>query len=236
MNKSILLGVILSLIFGCVCFISTENIYVTLVVFALTLLYFICVISPRFKKYKKMTNRFNYCNLFINNFIISLNIKNSIAGAFESVKNSMDDGFNEQLEDIKELKEEEKILYLRKYFGFHVYQLFSDVILTWLDQGGDILKLSNTVLEDCRGNQELIDSYKSSNKKIAVEFSLLWMFAIVIIFILRFVLNDFFKSIIKIPFYPYMVGAIFLLILISIEIFSQRMTNLRIRGWTNENR
>ncbi|HOZ02716.1 MAG TPA: hypothetical protein PKV57_02820, partial [Bacilli bacterium] len=72
---------------------------------------------------------------------------------------------------------------------------------------------------------------QSENRKIVVEFSLLWAFSLLILSILRLVLADFYHSITQQAFYPYAVLCIFLILLFSIELLTKRMTKIDIRGW-----
>lgn len=231
MSKSIFIGIILSAIFAFICYFATENIIVSFALFALTLLYFVLVIQRRFKKYFKMITRFHNCYYFINNFIVSLSVKESISGAFASGSESLGQDFKEELEGIQDLTENEKIIYLKRFFPFHLYSLFTDLIVLWCEQGGDILAMSNYLSNECRETEEYIIFCQSENRKIIVEFSLLWAFSLLILSILRLVLADFYHSITRQVFYPYAVLGIFLILLFSIELLTKRMTKIEIRGW-----
>ena len=230
MSKSVLIGIILSIIFAFICYFATENIFVSFAVFALTLFYFVLVIQRRFNKYFKMIKKFHSCYYFINNFIVSLSVKESINGAFISASESLGQDFKDEQEGIQDLTENEKILYLKRFFPFHLYFLFTDIIVLWCEQGGDILTMSNYLSNECRETEEYIIFCQSENRKIVVEFSLLWTFSLLILSILRLVLADFYHSITQQAFYPYAVLCIFLILLFSIESLTKRMTKIDIRG------
>jgi hypothetical protein len=231
MNKSFLIGSILSIIFAFICYFATENIFVSVAVFGLTLLFFGLIIQRRFNKYFKMIKRFHNCYYFINNFIVSLSVKESISGAFLSASESLGQDFKEEQEGIQDLTENEKILYLKRFFPFHLYSLFTDIIVLWCEQGGDILAMSNYLCNECRETEEYIIFCQSENRKIVVEFSLLWAFSLLILSILRLVLADFYHSITQQAFYPYAVLGIFIILLLSVELLTKRMTKIDIRGW-----
>jgi len=230
-NKSILIGALLSSIFAFVCHFATENLWISLLTFLLTFLYFSLIINMRFKKFNQMVKRFHDCYYFINNFIVSLSVKESISGAFLTAAESLGEDFLEEQEGITDLTENEKVVYLRRYFPFHLYVLFSDIVLLWCEQGGDILAMSNHLNNESRETEEYILFCQSENRKIIIEFSLLWSFSLAILSILRLVLTDFYRSIVHQVFYPYAIFCIFLILLFSIEILTKRMTKIDIRGW-----
>ncbi len=231
MSKSGLIGLILSIIFAFIGYFATDNIIVSIAVFVLTLSYFVLVIQKRFKKYVKMIKKFHNCYYFINNFIVSLSVKESMNGAFISASETLGQDFKEEQEGIQDLTENEKIIYLKRFFPFHLYSLFTDIIVLWCEQGGDILTMSNYLCNECRETEEYIIFCQSENRKIVVEFSLLWAFSLLILSILRLVLADFYRSITQQAFYPYAVLGIFLILLFSIELLTKRMTKIEIRGW-----
>lgn len=233
MSSVIILGLILSLIFGVIAYFSSCSYLIAGITLVLTLLYFLFILDRRFKKHNLKINRFHQCYSFINNFLISLSIKESILGAFESACEGMGDDFNEELDAMADFNEMEKVSYLHHYFPFHLYRLFIDLVSLWSEQGGDVIEMSNHLLNEAREIEDYLMFSQRENKKALAEFGVLWGFSLSILFILRFVLNDFYDSIIKQSFYPYSVLAIFIFLLISIEILSWKMTNVNLRGWTN---
>lgn len=234
MNKSVIFGLVLSVIFAIICYIASDSIIASSVVFLATILYFLFIIAKRFKTFALKTTRFHQVYCFINNFLISLSIKESIRGAFESAADSLGDDFQEESDAIVDLTENEKILYLQRYFPFHIYQLFTDVVTLWCEQGGDILSMSTYLTNEIREIEEYILFCESTSRKTSFEFAILWLFSLTILFILRFVLADFYSYILKQTFYPYAIMSIFFIVLLSIELLTRRITKLEIKGWSNE--
>ncbi|MFA6852192.1 MAG: hypothetical protein WCR34_03440 [Bacilli bacterium] len=234
MNNSIIIGLVLGTIFGFIGYFATDSFLISLIVAGMTILYFSFVINRRFNKYLVMTKRFHSCYFFINNFIVSLSVKESIVDAFSSSSEGLGRSFLDSQDGIEDLTENEKIIYLKKYFDFHIYYLFSDIIALWCEQGGDIIKMSNYLMGSCRESEEYILYCQSENRKSGIEFCLLWVFSLFILTILRVVLADFYSSITRQVFYPYAIFGIFVILLFSIEILTRRMTNINIRGWYNE--
>ena len=95
--NSVFLGFFIGISFGIVAFISTNNFIVTGVVLVLTLLYFLIFANRILGKYRVKITRFHECYYFVNNFMVSLSIKQSLKGAFESVIDYGGDSFKEVL-------------------------------------------------------------------------------------------------------------------------------------------
>lgn len=234
MNKTSIVGFVIAIIFAVICYFASSSLIATIIILVATIAYFLFLVGPRFKKFQKKITRYHDCYCFVNNFLISLSIKESINGAFESASAALDNNFHEEEEEaMKDLTDNEKILYLQRYFPFHIYQLFTDIVLLWCEQGGHILDMSIYLNNQARETEEYILFCQSANRKTLLDFSLLWSFSLVILFILRFALSDFYVYIVNQSFYPYAILSIFFIALFSIEILTRRMTKLEIRGWNN---
>ena len=234
MNKTTFLGFSVALVFGVVAFTSTSNVILTLSVFAITSLYFLFIVSKRFNQNQIKLSRFHECYHFINNFIVSLSIKGSVQASFENATYVISDSFRDVLDSIKEMNDFEKLQYLKKYFIFHSYYLFTDLVTLWTDEGGDILEMTTHLCNKLRQEEEYISFCESQNKKHIIEFSILWFITLTILFVLRFVLKDFYSIITKQLFFPISIGFLFLLILCSIDLATRKMTKIEIKGWKNE--
>ena len=165
--NSIFLGFFVGISFGIVAYIATSNFIVTGVVFALTLLYFLIFANRILNKYKVKISRFHECYYFVNNFVVSLSIKESLKSSFESVIGYGGDSFKAVLEGVKDLPEMEKLVYLQKYFKFHVYKLFIDLLNVFIEEGGDVIKMSQYLINDMRMIEEYIIQTDNMTKRKA---------------------------------------------------------------------
>lgn len=233
-NKCILLGIILGGIFGLICYIACNNIYASLFVLIITILEFAIIIRKRFCNHERKMNRFHESYHFINNFIVSLSVKGSIKASLENAILGGSESFKDEIECIHKLSDMEKLLYLKKYFHFHTYQLFIDILLLWIDEGGDILEMTGYLTNLLRNDEEYVSYAKQENSKVLSEFSILWMFSLAILFSLRFVLNEFYSSILKQTLYPFLIAIVFIFLLGSIELLTRRICNIEIKGWNDE--
>ena len=231
MNQVVIYGIIISLIIGIASFVASNNIIVGAVTLTLGILYFIFLAKPMFTKYQTKTKRFRECYHFINTFIISLSVKATVQGAYESAISAMPEDFINNIENIDTFTTKEKLEHLNKYFRFHVFSLFLDLINIYEEQGGDILNMSNHLLDETRIIEEYISESSSISKKKTVEFAILWFLTLGIMVFLRFALSQFFDTLSKKIFYPIGIGAICLFCLISIHFAIMRICQLEIKGW-----
>ena len=158
MNNVLTIGIIISVILGVAGFVASNNYIVGAVILILSILYFVFLANPLFKKYLLKINRFNECYNFINNYIVSLSMKNSIVSAYESAISSMPESFSRYIENIETFSEQDKLEHIHKYFRFHVFSLFIDLINIYQDEGGDILEMSHYLLEEARQVEEYIQN------------------------------------------------------------------------------
>lgn len=231
MSQIVLYGIIISLILGIASFVASNNWIISVVILVIGTLYFILLANPMVKKYKTKKERFSECYHFVNTFIVSLSIKGTITGAYESAISSMPDDFITNIENIETFSNKEKLEHLHKYFRFHVFSLFLDLVNIYEEQGGDILEMSNHLLDETRCIEEYVTNSSSISKKKLMEFGVLWFLTIGIMVFLRFSLSQFFKTLTKQLFYPIGILGVSLFCLLTIHIAIYRMCKLQIKGW-----
>ena len=172
-----LLGFVVALILGFVCYFSTSNIFIGVGVLVFFLITYFLIFYKKLLNYRNSVVKINECYLFINNFLVTLSIKGSLNAAFDATKTSISDEYYEYLQSIEELNPQEKLIYLNKYFPFHVFQIFIDIVLLWLDEGGDILEMSSHITNEMREIQEYTTFSQSVSKRKALEVGVLWFFS-----------------------------------------------------------
>ena len=231
MNSVLTIGIIISVILGVTSFVASNNYIICIVIMISSILYFLFIARPIMRKYETKIKRFDECYHFINTFVVSLSIKGSVTSAYESSMQVMSEDFISSIENIDTFSQKDKLDHINKYFRFHVFSLFVDLINIYEEQGGNILEMSHYLLEETRLIEEYISSSKSITKKKMVEFAILWLLTLGIMVFMRFALSQFFDVIAKQIFYPIGILFICLFCLLSIHIAICKMTKLQIRGW-----
>ena len=231
MNQIVIIGIVISVVLGVSGYLASGNIIVGIVCVVLPILYFLFIAKPMVYKYETKIKRFRECYHFINNFIVSLSVKNSVSSALEATIEAMPEKNFVSDENVDLFSVREKIQYFSNYFRFHVYSLFIDLINLYEEQGGNILDMSRYLLDETRQVEDYIFRCQNISKKRIVEFAILWILTLAIMVVMRFSLSQFFANIAKQLFFPIGIGAIILFALVSIHIAIMKMCNLKIKGW-----
>lgn len=232
--NSILVGIIVSLVLTGISFITTQNIFLAIFIFLISNAFFVLIVNRKIKKNQLKIHRYHQCFHFINSFIISLNVKGSMSAAIQSGYETTDEDTKALIDSIKELNEEEKIMYLSKYFKFDLYRLFVDTINLWNEEGGDILEMSQYLINQVRLKEQYLITCETIHRQKTIEFVVLWTISLAILAALRFALSQFFERIRQTIFYQVAVTVIILFVLVSIYILVMRISKLDLEGWKDE--
>ena len=227
----ILVGIVVSIILAAVTFIATQNLIFTLLIFLISSIFFILVVNKSMKRNQMKTHRYHQCFQFINSFIVSLNVTGSMNAAFQRAYETTDEDTKEIIESIKDLNEQEKLSYLIKYFKFDLYRLFVDVINLWNEEGGDIIKMSQYLINQARLKEQYLVNCEIIHRQKTVEFVVLWVITLAILGILRFALSQFFSHIRGSLFYQISVFVIVLFAIFSVYILLMRVNKVDLEGW-----
>ena len=112
--------------------------------------------------------------------------------------------------------------------------LFVDTISLWNEQGGDILKMSQYLINQARLKEEYLIQCETIHRQKTVEFVILWSISLAILAVLRFALSQFFERIRNVIFYQIAVVVIILFSMLSIYILLRRVSNIQLEGWKDE--
>lgn len=230
----LLVGIVVSFVLTGVAFVTTQNVFLALFIFLISMAFFVFVVNRKMKKNQLKIHRYHQCFHFINSFIISLNVKGSMSAAIQSGYETTDEDTKTIIDSIKELNEEEKIMYLCKYFKFDLYRLFVDTISLWNEEGGDILKMSQHLVNQARLKEQYLITCETIHRQKTIEFIVLWGISLAILVALRFALSQFFERIRQTIVYQVAVVVIVLFVLMSVYVLLMRVSRLDLEGWKDE--
>ena len=222
---------LMALVCAAVSYFASENLYITIIVGSVLLLYPQIFLVKKLEKSQQSFSRYHECFHFVNTFIVSLDIRGSLSGAFSSINTTMNKSYLAVYEGIASNKSEDKINYLQKYYPFHFYGLFIKVVSLWQEQGGDILTMSSHLLEEGRKSEEHLRYCHDLYITKTVEFIVLWIFAFLILIVMRISLNQLFQYIINKIVYQIGLGLFFLFFLVSVDVLVRKITKKEIKGW-----
>lgn len=181
--------------------------------------FFFLLIERMYKKYSVLDIKTHECIKFINNFIITLSINNSLLTTFEQVEESLKGELKEQVKALSNLTPEEKLEYLKDYFNLNIYEVFLKLMNQYIFNGGDILKISQLLLFDSRKLENSLDNYKSISTRKMIEFISLWGLTVLILVVIQLALNMFYDTILSLPFFTPCIFAFFIILLFFLFMF-----------------
>lgn len=229
MNKSFLYALIVSLIIAATSFIASNNLFICIGVFVIYLLYYFLIANKKIKQFKLKNERIHYCYHFINSFLISMSVKDSLDESYLSATSSSKGEFKSVLDEMGDMDTLDKMEYLRKYFNLAIYKMFIDVIKLYLDQGGSLLSMSDSIMLESTRIEETLNKSNSSSKRSLMEFIILWVLSIVVLLFMRFMISDFYLIMLKSLIFLIILVVFYLLILLSIHTFINRFTNIYVK-------
>lgn len=225
-----LIAFVIAIILGAVSFYATNNAFVGGgVLIAGILFYFLLIQKPLNKHFNKVS-RIHDCYLFINNFLVTLSIKESLNSSFEATGEVIGEEYKAYIEGVSQLTPEEKLIYLKKYFNFHIFHLFVDIVLLWMEEGGNILDMSSHITNEMRMIEEYINYCQSISRRKAVEIGILWLFSLAIVIVLRVSLATFYSSLLNQPIYLVSILVLMAVTMISFYLLVRKIIKLEVRG------
>lgn len=224
-----LLFIFLSMIIGAVCYLASYNLYIALAIFLLYVLYYF-VIGRRFiTKRDHLILRIHASYHFINAFIISMSVKESIEDAYQSGIRYDHKEIKELIGPLDEMKVSDRLVYLREYFNLAIFKMFLNVFNFYQDQGGNILSMSDELIrESTRMEKNLTESIAMSNKHLG-EFLVLWVMSIGVLVFIRFSISSFYTTMLKSSAFFIMLILYFILVLVSIHLFIVRYSTIVVK-------
>lgn len=229
MKKYDLVAISICLIICLIGFLTSNNLFVGLGIFVVFLAYYFLFMRKKIKAYIDETSKIHCCYHFISSFLITLSVKDSLDDAFESGTRNANEHFQLYLNEMQEMNINEKIEYLNKYFHFNVYRMFSKVVNLYVEQGGNVLKLSDSLLNENTRIEETMNASSSIGKKKTVEFAILWALAFLVVLFMRFALANFYLNMLKSNIFLILLVAFFLIFLVSVHFYLMRFIKLPVK-------
>lgn len=214
---------------GAAAFFTSDSIYMGLGVFLAFALILVALVYPMFLDYAKKNRREHECYRFTNSFIITLSVCQSLDKAFDSAMESGDPELVELAKNIENLTVREKLEYFDSYFNMPAYRMFLSLLGIYIEQGGDIVKISSELMQEFARIEETRISLMSASRKNAVQFALLWIISLAILVFLRVGLSNFYTYLSGSRTYLISLVAYFGFFLIALVVYSAAYTRMKIK-------
>lgn len=229
MKKLDIAFILISLIMGLLCFISTNKIVFCILLIIFYVLDYFFILRKKFDNYFSLIERVHTSYYFINSFIITLSVKESFEEAYQNGIRLNNPKLKAQTDELGKLNIYDRVKYLRQYFNLAIYKMFLNILDLYQDQGGNILNMSDNLIRECTRTEKMLSETKSIGYKHLKEFIFLWILSFGILLFMRFSIKDFYSIMLKNPIISPLIFMFFIVCLISINLFVNSFTNLTIK-------
>ena len=96
----------------------------------------------RIKRYLSKVETIHACYHFINSFIITLSVKDSLEEAYQNGLRLAPNSLTNETCEIENMTIAERLNFLRQYFNLAIYKMFLNIVGLYIDQGGNILYIA----------------------------------------------------------------------------------------------
>ena len=219
MKSSFLICLFVSLLCGGSAFFASNSPIVGLIVSLVFILVLSLTVVPMIERFKAKERRRHELFHFINSFIITLSVSDSLDMAYNSALQGQGEELTALNASISGLSTMEKIEYLDSYFQATIYRMFVSTLSIFQDQGGDIVRLAGDLLAELTRIEETENDVIALNRKNLLQFVLLWSMSLAITVFLRFGLSNFYDTLQGNVSFLACLGLFFFLMLGSIVIY-----------------
>ena len=218
-----------SLMLSVLCYLSTNSIlYAALLAVIFVADYFL-LMRKKFIHYFSLIERVHTSYHFINSFLITLSVKESLEEAYQNgirIKNAR---LNAETEQLTEMTAIDRVKYLKDYFNLSIYQMFLNVVDLYQDQGGNILTMSDNLMKECTRTEKTLSETLSIGQRHLKEFITLWVMSIGILVFMRYSLKDFYLTMLKSSLFGALIFVFFVICVVSINLFVMAFTDLTVK-------
>lgn len=210
-------------------YITTMQIIIPIGIFLIYVLYYFVLIRKRISNYLHKVEVVHACYHFINSFLITMSVKESLEEAYQNGLRIAPKSLLEETNEIENMTIIERIVFLRSYFNLAIYKMFINIINLHQEQGGNILTISDSLFRECTRVEKTLSESTSIGNRHLIEFFVLWLLSLFILIFLRFAISQFFYQMINSILMISLISGFYLILLISAHLFLIKYTNLSVK-------
>lgn len=220
-----ILTLIVTLLSFMLVFFTTQDIKMAMIFTICSASYCIFYASQKIKKYNYQVKNIKECSYFINTFIVSLSISNSIEKSFRDVTLKASKTLEKAIKKINTNDSYQALLSLSDYFKVNNYKVFLNLLNLYSNNGGNILEMSIHLQTELHRSEELLNTINTLNIRKIYEFSLLWAFSVAIILFCRFGIGNVYEMMQSMEMFNYELMFFFGFMIFSFHLEITTMVN-----------
>lgn len=219
---------------GILCYFSSNSILFGALIGVFLIADYFLLMRKRFARYFSLIERVHTSYHFINSFVISLSVKDSLEDAYQNGTRINNPSLKAEIDELNDLNVVERVKFLHEYFQLSVYNMFLNVLDLYQDQGGNILNMADNLLRECTRTEKTLSDTLSIGYKHLVEFIILWIMSFAILLFMKFSIKDFYTLMLKTPIISPLIFVFFIICIISLNLFVNAFTDLTIKEEVKE--
>jgi len=217
---------VIALVIGGIAWAGTDSWLLSGTIAGIVLLYLLFYVDKTLKNHRQNIKKRHECYQFINSFIIAISVKKTVGAALETITDQFKGALKEELNSVDHLDSLDTVTYLNKYFSLPLYDLFLKIITLYLEQGRDILQMSELLIYEARRMEENINVLDIMGKRKAINFAILWIMTGVIILFCRFGIKAFYLQMLGSPLFLSILVGFFLFALLSFHLMLKQYVEI----------
>lgn len=229
MKKVDLSFIFIGFFLGILCYFCTNSILYPVLIFVLMEADYFLLLRKKFISYFSLIERVHTSYHFINSFVISLSVKDSLEDAYQNGIRINNKSLNEQTAELEEMAVADRVKFLRDYFNLSIYKMFLNVLDLYQDQGGNILNMSDNLMRECTRSEKTLTDTLAIGYKHLTEFIILWLMSFAILLFMKFSIKDFYLKMLTNPIIVPLIFVFFVICIASITLFVNSFTDLSIK-------
>ena len=229
MKKIDLAFIFIGILLGFLCYLTTNSILFAALTLVLMEADYFLLMRKRFKNYYGLIERVHTSYHFINSFIISLSVKDSLEDAYQNGIRIENANLKNETNELADLTVIERVRFLRDYFNLSIYRMFLNVLDIYQDQGGNILNMADNLLRECTRTEKTLTDTLAIGYKHLTEFIILWLMSLGILVFMKFSIKDFYDIMITNQIVVPLLFGFFVIAIFSTNLFVNAFTNLTIK-------
>ena len=229
MKKIDLSFIFIGFFLGILCYFCTNSILYPVLIFVLMEADYFLLLRKKFINYFSLIERVHTSYHFINSFVISLSVKDSLEDAYQNGIRINNKSLNEQTSELEEMAVVDRVKFLRDYFNLSIYKMFLNVLDIYQDQGGNILNMSDNLMRECTRSEKTLTDTLAIGYKHLTEFIILWLMSFAILLFMKFSIKDFYLKMLTNPIIVPLIFVFFVICIASITLFVNSFTDLSIK-------
>lgn len=170
------------------------------------------------------------CSNFINTYIVSLSITNSLEQAFKDSCLHPSKNLEKVIKRCGSLDVFDNLNSIATYFSSNNFDVFLNILKLYNNNGGNILEMSMNLQSELRRKETMASSIKQIALRKVYEFISLWAFCLAILIFCRIGLTSIYKSMQTLAYFNYEIIGFFVFLLISIHLIITKTYNSLMRS------